>query len=107
MESEQHPADAFSPPRVDQHAMGATAIGILSFCMPTLFLCYIPLLAGLLQLAGGVTAVAFGIKGRRKVMRSMGRLNGEGWAITGMIIGVVVVLSGFLITVIGFSGVWD
>jgi type II secretory pathway pseudopilin PulG len=74
------PYRAYQPPKTDGGAIASMVLGIASFV-----LC--------LSLFTGIPAIILGHISRSKIKKSMGRLQGDGLALTGLILGYISLLS--------------
>jgi len=89
---------AFSPPgenmlqRNSGKAVAALVLGIVSCCIWV-----VPFIGAFLALPCGILALVFGILGLREVKRDPATFKGGGMAITGIILGSIMILIGLVI----------
>ncbi len=92
-----------SAPVMDRRAAASLLVAIGALVVPLALVCVQPLIAALLQLAGGLFAVVAGLRGRKAALESAGRYTGEGAAMGGVIIGAMVLLLGVLDFAVGVA----
>ncbi|MBZ5494265.1 MAG: DUF4190 domain-containing protein [Acidobacteriia bacterium] len=74
------PYRAYQPPKTDGGAIASMVLGIASFVLCLSFL-------------AGIPAIVLGHISRSKIKKSMGRLQGDGLALTGLILGYISLLA--------------
>lgn len=79
-------------PTTSGKAIAAMVVGIVSCCLPLA----IPFVGPFLALAGGIVALALGIIANRECTREPQRWKGKGMAVTGIVLGSIMIVLGII-----------
>lgn len=87
-------------------AVAAMVVGIVSCCLPFL----VPLVGPFLALPGGIVALVLGIVANKECTREPQRFKGKGMAVTGIVLGSIMIVVGVLLIVavtVGMQAIED
>lgn len=94
------PAPAFTPvdggplQRNSSKAVAAMVVGIVSCCIVI-----VPIAGAFLGLFGGIVALVLGILGVKEVNRDPATFKGKGMAVTGIVLGSIMIVLGLLVVI--------
>lgn len=99
------PSEAGVPPRTSAKATTAMVLGIVACCIT-----FVPLAGAFLALPLGIAALVLGILGVKECNRDPAMVKGKGMAVTGIVLGSIMVVLGILLLIlvtVGFAALED